>query len=307
MALITGGPDPETLTGTPETDLIFGRGGADFIPGREGDDAIFAGPGDDTIAGDNIPVPAPGERLQGGPFVSIDFGPYPPRIRGETPGDNLILAGSGDDSVLAGFGSDIVFGQDGDDTIFGFGAAGTSPVGNAEIVGADGPDWLSGGDGDDFVLGGGGGDLLDGGTGRDTLGGGVGADTLIGGAGRDVFLYGLGLEPGVSGFASRRDTGVGPGNRDVVLDFHRGQDLLDLSNYRPSSPGPGEPQPPSLFLGTDPFEDVIALQVRYDIQGGNTVVQFYGPIGPLFGVPPPSGEIELAGVHHLKADDFILA
>jgi Ca2+-binding RTX toxin-like protein len=222
------------------------------------------------------------------------------------PGDNLILAGSGDDSVLAGFGTDTVFGEAGDDTIFGFGAAGVSPVGSAGIISADGPDWLFGGRGNDSMLGGGGNDLLDGGTGKDTLGGGVGADTLIGGAGPDVFLYGLGLEPGVSGFATGRDTGVGPGNRDIILDFHRGQDLLDLSNYRPFSPGPGEQQPPSLFLGTAPFEDVIALQVRYDIQGGNTVVQFYGPIGPLFSLPPPSGEIELAGVHYLGAEDFIL-
>lgn len=119
-------------------------------------------------------------------------------------------------------------------------------------------------------------------------------------------MYGLGLEPGVSGFASRRDTGVGPGDRDVILDFQQGQDLLDLSNYRPSSPGPGEPLPPSLFLGTDPFEDVVALQVRYDIQNGHTVVQFYAPTGPLLSVPPPTGEIELAGVHHLRAEDFVL-
>ena len=82
---------------------------------------------------------------------------------------------------------------------------------------------------------------------------------------------------------------------------------MDLSRYRPSSPGPGEPQPPSLFLGTDPFlEDVIALQVRYDIQDGNTVVQFYAPTVPRLNVLPPSGEIELAGVHHLRAEDFVL-
>ena len=127
----------------------------------------------------------------------------------------------------------------------------------------------------------------------------MGADTLIGGEGRDVFLYGLGLEPFVSAFATGRDTRAGPGDRDVILDFHQGQDLLDLRGYQlfPESP---------VFLGTRPFGDISALQVRHDIRGDTTVVQFYAPAGPLFAVPPPSGEIELAGVHHLRAEDFVL-
>lgn len=79
MALTTGTPSPDTLTGTAETDLIFGRDGADFVSGRECNDAIFAGSGDDTIAGDNIPVPALGGQLGTGPYISLDFGPYPPR------------------------------------------------------------------------------------------------------------------------------------------------------------------------------------------------------------------------------------
>ncbi|TDH57870.1 calcium-binding protein [Dankookia rubra] len=311
MALTTGTLSPDTLTGTAETDLIFGRGGADFVSGRAGNDAIFAGSGDDTIAGDNIPVPALGGQLGTGPYISLDFGPYPPRFLGETPGNNLILADAGDDFILAGFGSDIVFGEAGNDTIFGFGAAGESPSGNTEIIRADGSDWLFGGGDDDSVLGGGSGDLLDGGTGRDTLSGGVGADTLIGGAGRDIFLYGLGLEPGVSGSVTGPDTGVGPGNRDVILDFRPGTDRLDLHGYNNPFPDPGgEPRP--VFLGTDPFEASTGLQVRYEIEGGHTIVQFatrFGP--PPRGLPVPvpeaTGEIELVGVHHLTARDFILS
>ena len=309
MAVTTGRPVSDTLTGTAETDLILGFGGADFISGREGDDAIFAGPGDDTVAGDNIPIPAPGGRLGTGPYLSLDFGPYPPRIRGETPGDNLILAGSGDDSVLAGFGSDVVFGEAGDDTLFGYGAAGVSPVGNAEIIDADGPDFLFGGPGDDQLRGGGGDDLLSGGAGRDTLVGGVGVDTLIGGTGPDVFVFGRGLEPFTSGFAL--DNGVGPGERDVVLDFRRGEDKLDLSGYGNIFARPGTPSEP-LFLGTDPFEASFAPQVRYRIEDGRTVVQVTAPLGnPPAGVEPrvpvePSAEIGLVGEHHLEARDFIL-
>jgi Ca2+-binding RTX toxin-like protein len=308
MAVITGRPGPDTLTGTAETDLIFGRGGADFISGREGDDAIFAGPGDDTIAGDNIPIPALGGQLGTGPYISVDFGPYPPRFGG-TPGNNLIFAGSGDDSVLAGFGADTVLGGAGNDTINGYGAAGVSPSGNAAIINAEGPDFLFGGAGDDLLRGGGGGDLLDGGPDQDTLVGGVDVDTLIGGTGPDVFVFGRNLEPFTSSFAL--DTGVGPGNRDLILDFHEGQDQLDLAGYRNFFPGT-DGQPPPVFRGTDPFEASFALQVRYQVEDGRTVVQFSAPFGtPPPGTPPtvpeaPTGEIELAGEHRLRAEDFIL-
>ena len=132
---------------------------------------------------------------------------------------------------------------------------------------------------------------------------------MFGGAGPDVFVFGRGLEPFASSFAL--DTGVGPGNRDLVLDFQEGTDRLDLQAYRNPFPDPGgEPRPH--FLGTDPFEASTGLQVRYEIEDGHTVVQFATRLGPPpRGLPVPvpevSGEIELAGVHHLSADDFILS
>ncbi len=258
----------------------------------------------DTIAGDIVPIPG----VQPGPSV-VSFGPYPAAFGG-APGDNLIFAGPGDDSVSAGFGSDTVFGEAGDDTIFGYGAAGVSPSGNAGIIAADGPDLLFGGPGRDLLRGGGGGDLLDGGSGEDTLIGGTGVDTLIGGVGRDAFVFGRGLEPGASSFSP--DTGVGPGNRDLVLDFHEGRDRIDLAGYLNIFPGT-DGQPPPVFLGTDPFVASFALQVRYEVEDGRTVVQFSAPLGaPDPGTPPtgpeaPTGEIELIGEHYLRADDFILA
>ena len=139
--------------------------------------------------------------------------------------------------------------------------------------------------------------------------GGVGVDTLIGGAEPDVFVFGRGLEPGTSGFAL--DTGVGRGNRDLVLDFHDGQDRLDLSGYRNFFASPGTPSEP-VFLGADPFEASFAPQVRYQIEAGRTVVQVTAPLGsPPSGAEPtvpgePAAEIELAGEHHLEARDFIL-
>lgn len=303
MALIEGTPEPDVLTGTADRDRILGRGGSDFISGREGDDVIFAGSGDDTVAGDIVPVPG----VAPGPGV-VSFGPFPPPFGG-TPGNNLIFAGAGDDSILAGFGADTVFGEAGDDTIVGHGTAGISPTGFAGLIAADGPDLLFGGGGDDLLRGGGGGDLLYGGQGADTLVGNTDVDTLVGGSGPDVFVFGR-LQPGAS-FAL--DTGTGPGNRDVILDFHGGEDRLDLSAYRNFFARPdGAPSEP-IFLGTDPFVASFAPQVRYQIEDGLTVVQVFAPLGsPPSGLHPPvpggpGAEIELAGEHRLAAEDFILA
>ncbi|MDO9707193.1 hypothetical protein [Paracraurococcus lichenis] len=303
MAFIPGTAAADTLVGTDGSDLILGHGGADFLVGRPGNDVIFGGPQNDTIAGDNIPLP-------GGPLGQDVFGPYPAQFGG-TPGNNLIIAGAGDDSVHAGFGADTVLGGPGNDTLIGYGAAGVSPSGNAGIIRADGPDLLDGGPGDDLLRGGGGADTLLGGAGDDTLIGGTGVDVLAGGPGHDVFLFGRQLEP----FASdpiTPDTGVGPGNRDVILDFQDRQDVIDLTHYLNFFPPP-EGQPPAVFLGTDPFTATGALQVRYEIEDGNTIVQIVAPFGsPPPGTPPsvpegPTQEIELVGVHHLQACDVILA
>jgi RTX calcium-binding nonapeptide repeat (4 copies) len=288
----------EPLTGTEGPNLIFGSNSADLIGGLAGDDVILAGADDDRVFGDNIGEP-------GGPF---ETGPLPPRFSGD-PGDNLILAGPGNDFVTAGFGADVVLGDAGDDEIRGYGVYGDGTTAAAELIAADGPDRLFGGEGDDLLYGGGDGDLLVGGEGEDVLTGGVGVDTLIGGADDDVFAFGFSREPGFGQEPSvvtfLLDTGVGPGQRDLVRDFDQGADKIDLSFARPT--GRAGALPPE-FLGTDPFGTSFALQVRYEFQDGRTIVQFATHVGNPPSAPTPSGpsgEIELAGIHHLTEGDFL--
>lgn len=168
-----------------------------------------------------------------------------------------------------------------------------------------------GGDPGRNLLLGGGDDRIDGGAGADVLQGGCGIDTLTGGAGADRFLFG---REGIAG--ENMAGGTGPGNRDVLTDFEPGEDLLDLSGYR----GVFLPQgtPPPVFVGSDPFgtdpvEDGYRLQVRYEVEGGRTIVQVYSAFNappPELNIPPPpptaTVEIESPRVQGISAGDVFL-
>ncbi|WP_052214063.1 calcium-binding protein [Belnapia sp. F-4-1] len=293
MSFIPGSRADDTLRGTDGTDLILGRHGDDFLLGREGSDILFGGAGHDFIAGDNYPPPME-------PYDPSNYGPSQGSTPG--PGNNLIFGGAGNDTVVAGYGADTVFGGAGDDSILGFGSI---PVHDFELV-DDGRNLLSGGAGNDFIRGGANDDTLEGGAGRDTLQGSTGVDTLVGGAGHDIFLFGY-----LANYGGLRDTAVGPGERDVISDFRHGQDLIDISGYHNHHPPPSG-QPAGLFLGMGDFVASHAMQARYEFQDGNTVIQISAPNGFRTDNDPPEKptehyvEIELTGIHHLTASDFIL-
>jgi Ca2+-binding RTX toxin-like protein len=78
----------------------------------------------------------------------------------------------------------------------------------------DGGDTISGGTFSDMIDGRGGNDSLSGGGGKDAIIDGAGADTLSGGAGEDIFVL-------------ARD-----GEADVILDFNKLEDRLDLSAWQ---------------------------------------------------------------------------
>lgn len=296
MAHFIDTQEADILVGSPDADFLSGRGGADFLSGREGNDTILGGSGNDTISGDNEGFPGPA-----GPPPHSDRPPF----EGSEPGDNLIYAGAGNDSVLAGFGADTVHGGAGDDTLVGYGTYESQGL-LSLARSLDGPDQLYGGPGNDLLIGGGGNDFLDGGPGNDTLVGSTGVDTLIGGPGHDIFLFGRLFEPGTVPLTGPT-TGVGPGNRDVICDFHEHQDQIQLTGgYQ------GTGAPPPVFLGMDPFTATTSLQVRYEFESGNTIVQIVAGSAPSpDSTPPapeePTDEIELVGIHHLSARDFILA
>lgn len=159
--------------------------------------------------------------------------------------DDVIAMQSGDDLVRAGGGKDDVSGNSGADTLFG-------EAGNDLLSGGFGSDILSGGYGRDVLHGDGGGDRLRGNQGADTiygdagrdrlfggygydkLFGGTGADRLHGGTGKDVIYAGADADKDTFVFTAISDSPT-EAKRDVLHDFTRGTDVIDLSGIDANS------------------------------------------------------------------------
>lgn len=163
---------------------------------------------------------------------SLSDAPIPGAIGGTESADTLsagadgstIFGFGGDDSITGALGADMLFGNVGADTIAGGGGADS-------LFGGKDADTLFGDAGDDLLFGNLGNDVLHGGSGADTLFGGQGGDTLLGEGGDDVLLGDLGDDT-LTGGAGNDAFVFAPGSgHDIVTDFTKGQDHLDISAY----------------------------------------------------------------------------
>ena len=217
-------------------------------------------------------------------------------------GEDLLIGQGGSDLLDAGIDNDMVLGGDGDDTLLGSdgndtlnGGTGADDIfggdDNDVLVGQDGADYLEGGTSEDTMDGGNGDDTLEGGEGNDILRGRNGEDDLAGGLGRDFLTGGQGADNFT--FRSLAETVVGA-NRDQILDFEQGVDLIVVAGL---SPGVFE------FKGTGAFDTGVANpELRlFETPTGATIVQIDAD-----GDGVADAEIRVAGVTGLTADDFVL-
>ncbi len=202
------------------------------------------------------------------------------RLRG-FDGDDLLDGGKGADKLLGGDGDDVLQGGRGDDFLKG-------QAGNDALQGGRGDDQLIGGEGDDLLLGSLGRDSLKGSDGDDTLVGGIGGDTLRGGAGDDIFL-----------FAAPEESGRTEGRRDVIADFVRGEDRIQLD----FDAQPNTPEMDDFTFITGAFAPREPGRIRTEeLDGGDVLVQVNAEGGPV-----PEMTILVHGVGTLDASDFILS
>lgn len=268
--LVVGKDVDETLEGGGGNDTIDGAGGNDLLLGGTGSDTYrwSASRGHDVIkdaAGDadrvvidaswkeatfsrtgtsksDLVIDLHGEKLtiqdyfnlstSGGYIESLTFSDATLEI--DQVWEALKKGSAGNDFIKGGKNRDDLVGNAGQDS----------------LDGGDGNDVLRGGEDDDQLQGGTGNDTVDGGSGADKLYGGSGKDYLTGGSSRDVFIF----------------SKVDLGSRDVITDFRRGQDKIDLRDIDANSLKKGDNAFTKLLSSGQKF--TAAGQLRYDAKTG---------------------------------------
>ncbi|MFS0736762.1 M10 family metallopeptidase [Sphingomonas sp. 1P06PA] len=189
----------ENVVGSAFADTITGNSGNNLIDaGTGGLDRLAGGTGIDTLSYANA-----------SDAVSVNL---QTNVTGlDATGDTI----SGFENVIGSAFADQLTGTSSDNILNGLAGADRldGGAGNDTIDGGDDADLIYGGLGNDSLLGGAGADRVNGDAGDDRLDGGLGADILTGGAGRDIFAF------------TDAD-----GATDVIADFRRGQDQIDLSD-----------------------------------------------------------------------------
>lgn len=228
-----GGSGDDRIIGNAVTNVLDGGAGFDTVSYRDAGAGVTAslmtmrgGTGD-----------AAGDR-----YVNIEA------LEGSAFNDTL-SGGNGHDTVSGLAGNDMITGNNGDDTLFGGAGNDVLDGGNGidTLDGGAGNDVLRGGNADDVLLGGAGNDTLDGGNGNDVLNGGADSDTLSGGLGNDVFTF------------------TDLGGTDVITDFRRGQDHIDLSGLDAITGGGRDS---FSWIGSGAFDNT-AGQLRSYSSGGS--------------------------------------
>lgn len=194
-----GGNGSGAIVGGDGVNVLVGTRIAELIQGLGGNDDLRGRAGADTLEGGNGADEIRGHKDDD----AMDGG----------AGKDALLGGNGSDTVHGGGGNDTAKGHAGADTLFGEGRA-------DRLFGNKAGDMLFGGAGNDRLFGQIGNDSLSGGGGKDTLIGGAGTDILYGDAGEDVFLF-------------RHAEHSVVGSDDIIKDFERGIDVIDLGHVTP--------------------------------------------------------------------------
>ncbi|MBX3576471.1 MAG: S8 family serine peptidase [Rhizobiaceae bacterium] len=308
---VAGGGGADLLVTGQGNDRLDGGDGADLMAGGQGDDTYFVseaadqvfehgGEGTDTVYSSVtfwLPEEVEVLGLLGDGSINAYGNDGANRITGNLAA-NLIDGRGGDDWMAGGGGNDVYFVDSANDFVFESRGAGIDSIhssvdwtlsanvetlvlvddaqfgrgnalanrliGNAQdntLWGLGGRDAIYGNAGADRLFGGAGGDTLAGGAGNDRLSGGAGIDRLIGGAGRDSFVFDAAL-------GARH-------NVDVIVDFRRGQDKIELDNaIFKGIGGDGRMSAGKFVLGT--AADDASDRIIYDRGSGSL---YYDPDG----------------------------
>ncbi len=239
------------LTGAAGNQKLVGNSGANTLNGAAGADTLIGGAGNDVYYVDNVGdsvresvtagVDTGGTDLVQSTLAATTLGTFIENGRILASGTANLTGNSLANYLYAGLGNNVINGSSGADTVsYYYGVNGSAGVtvslantgsqatggsgsdtliGIEHLRGSNNADQLTGNTLGNRLYGYGGNDVMSGGDGADTLVGGAGRDSLSGGAGNDFF-----------DFNALSEMGATSTTRDIVTDFVRGQDRIDLAS-----------------------------------------------------------------------------
>ncbi len=312
----TGNSLSNRLTGNSASNSLAGGAGNDTLDGTAGNDTMAGGTGNDTYYKRDVADVLTENAGEGTDTVYSYIGNYTllsnfengwiattatANLTGNSIA-NLLYAGTGNNILNGGSTS----GSDIDTVSFAYGITGTSGVTvslattaaqstvgsgwdaliNIEnLVGSAYADKFTGNSGNNRLTGGSGNDTLSGGVGNDVIIGGTGKDSLSGGAGNDLFDLNAATESAPSNTSW-----------DVITDFVRGQDRIDLSTLDANT---------ATTSTNEAFTTVISSSTAFTVAGQLKVSN-----GVLYGNTDADNAaefaIQLIGVSTMTTSDFVL-
>lgn len=300
----------ENIIGSSFADAITGNSLNNIFTGGAGNDTLDGGAGVDTASystayqGVKVNLTTGSATGHGTDTLlnieNVIGSSYADALTGNS-GANSLLGGAGNDILTGGAGNDILNGGAGTDWAYyntAVSAVSASLATTAvQITGGAGSDTLMdienllGSQYGDTLTGSAAANILSGGAGNDVLNGGAGNDTLIGGAGKDALTGGAGAD--IFSFSATTESAKGT-NRDVIADFVRGTDKIDLSAIDAN-----------VFVTGNQAFTLISSTAAFSAAGQ---VKFAGGVlyGDITGDQTADFEIALTGVTALAAADFIL-
>jgi Ca2+-binding RTX toxin-like protein len=330
---VTGSAIADSLSGSSEADAIVGGNGVDWISAWAGNDVILSGAGGDYLSGG-----AGADYFTYTSAAEMGLGSQRDRIGDFQAGvDKIHLAGLQDlpssaagaswhligwkyftgtpleiRTYLSGSNTVVAFDLDGDlHTDMEIELTGTPGLTAGDfLITATTPDFsvtssfvatdptvtiygttaantLTGTASGEMIYAEAGNDIINAGAGDDVIIAGTGKDLLTGGAGRDRFA-----------FETAADSKVGGSARDMIQDFTRGEDVIDLTSIDANANT--TEQDAFSWIGSSNFSGA-AGQLRFQFISTYTVV-----CGDTNGDKVADFEVGVAGNQHLASSDFLL-
>ena len=325
---ILGVEGNDRLNGLGGDDLLEGGGGNDVLDGGIGSDKLAGGLGNDTYYVDNASDVVSETSGSGGidtviASVSRTLGSYQENLtlsgtaaingNGNSLANtltgnsaaNVLNGGVGADTMIGGLGNDTYYVDNASDVVSetsGSGGIDTLIASVSRTLGSYQENLtLSGtaainGTGNSLantLTGNSAANVLNGGVGNDMLSGGAGNDLLVGGAGKDVLTGGAGND--IFDFNALSETGLTSPIWDVISDFQRGSDKIDLMALDANTATATNEAFHSIIGSTSAFTAAGQLKVASGVLYGNTDSD-----------STPEFAIQLVGIVSLATSDFVL-